>query len=68
VECGKPWADGNFDAVISTEGIEHLENHFLRYVAVPDQISQYVLYAIELTLGLGRHHWHLRLSSPLREV
>jgi cyclopropane fatty-acyl-phospholipid synthase-like methyltransferase len=23
-----PWADGMFDAVISTEGIEHLENHF----------------------------------------
>lgn len=23
-----PWLDGTFDAVISTEGIEHLENHF----------------------------------------
>ncbi len=23
-----PWADQSFDAVISTEGIEHLENHF----------------------------------------
>lgn len=23
-----PWADETFDAVISTEGIEHLENHF----------------------------------------
>lgn len=23
-----PWADAAFDAVISTEGIEHLENHF----------------------------------------
>jgi SAM-dependent methyltransferase len=23
-----PWADDSFDAVISTEGIEHLENHF----------------------------------------
>ena len=23
-----PWKDQNFDAVISTEGIEHLENHF----------------------------------------
>jgi len=23
-----PWLDGAFDAVISTEGIEHLENHF----------------------------------------
>ena len=23
-----PWADGAFDAVFSTEGIEHLENHF----------------------------------------
>jgi 2-polyprenyl-3-methyl-5-hydroxy-6-metoxy-1,4-benzoquinol methylase len=23
-----PWADESFDAVISTEGIEHLENHF----------------------------------------
>ncbi len=24
-----PWPDGTFDAAISTEGIEHLENHFL---------------------------------------
>jgi len=24
-----PWADGAFDAIISTEGIEHLENHFV---------------------------------------
>jgi len=24
-----PWPDQDFDAVISTEGIEHLENHFL---------------------------------------
>jgi len=23
-----PWPDGGFDAVMSTEGIEHLENHF----------------------------------------
>jgi 2-polyprenyl-3-methyl-5-hydroxy-6-metoxy-1,4-benzoquinol methylase len=23
-----PWPDGRFDAVISTEGIEHLENHY----------------------------------------
>jgi SAM-dependent methyltransferase len=23
-----PWSDGTFDAVFSTEGIEHLENHF----------------------------------------
>lgn len=23
-----PWTDGTFDAVFSTEGIEHLENHF----------------------------------------
>jgi len=23
-----PWANGSFDAVVSTEGIEHLENHF----------------------------------------
>jgi ubiquinone/menaquinone biosynthesis C-methylase UbiE len=23
-----PWPDGSFDAAVSTEGIEHLENHF----------------------------------------
>jgi len=28
LNCPWPWLDGTFDAVISTEGIEHLENHF----------------------------------------
>lgn len=28
LDLGFPWSDGTFDAVLSTEGIEHLENHF----------------------------------------
>lgn len=28
LDAALPWANGSFDAVFSTEGIEHLENHF----------------------------------------
>lgn len=41
LDASLPWPDASFDAVISTEGIEHLENHYsflreLRRILRPD--------------------------------